>query len=86
MRAGRRNDLAIGVSLLARTSAIRDHNHGPEVYILLSPGRFQHGTSGWFEPGIGGTLYNEPSIGYAMASDAVLLLALWCLWIDGPEN
>jgi hypothetical protein len=51
-----------------------------EVYLVLSPGRFQHGESGWFEPGIGGTLYNEPNIRHAMVSDGAPLLALWHLW------
>jgi hypothetical protein len=50
------------------------------VYLVLSPGRFQHGTSGWFEPGVGGTLYNTPNIKHAMASDEAPLFALWLLW------
>ncbi len=76
-----RNDLHIGVSLLAPHVRYPDHNHAPEeVYLVLSPGRFQHGASEWFEPGVGGTLYNEPNIRHAMASDAKPLIALWCLW------
>lgn len=81
-----RRDLAIGASLLAPNVRYPDHNHGPEeVYLVLSPGRFQHGESGWFEPGIGGTLYNEPNIRHAMASDDAPLLAFWCLWMDRPN-
>lgn len=77
-----RRDLAIGASLLAPDVRYPDHNHRPEeVYILLSPGRFQHGDSEWFEPGVGGTLYNEPNIRHAMASGRVPLLAIWCLWM-----
>jgi hypothetical protein len=80
-----RNDLSIGASLLAPHVRYPDHRHAPEeVYLVLSPGRFQHGDSGWFEPGIGGTLYNQPSIRHAMASDDAPLLALWCLWIGKP--
>ena len=80
-----RRDLSIGASLLAPHVRYPDHNHGPEeVYLVLSPGRFQHGDSGWFEPGIGGTLYNQPNIKHAMASDDAPLLALWCLWIEKP--
>lgn len=76
-----RNDLSIGASLLAPHVRYPDHHHGPEeVYLVLSPGRFRHGRSDWFEPGIGGTLYNEPNITHAMASDDAPLLALWCLW------
>jgi hypothetical protein len=80
-----RDDLAIGASLMAPRVRYPDHDHGPEeVYLVLSPGRFRHGGSGWFEPGIGGTLYNQPSIRHAMASDDAPLLAFWCLWIGKP--
>ena len=80
-----RDDLAIGASLMAPHVRYPDHDHGPEeVYLVLSPGRFRHGDSGWFEPGVGGTLYNRPSIRHAMASDDAPLLALWCLWIGKP--
>jgi hypothetical protein len=80
-----RRDLSIGASLLAPRVRYPDHSHGPEeVYLVLSPGRFRHGDSGWFEPGIGGTLHNEPNINHAMASDDAPLLALWHLWIGKP--
>ncbi|MCW6512674.1 dimethylsulfonioproprionate lyase family protein [Lichenifustis flavocetrariae] len=80
-----RNDMQIGVSLMAPHVRYPDHTHAPEeVYLVLSPGRFQHGESGWFEPGIGGTLYNEPSIRHAMASDASPLFAIWLLWVERP--
>lgn len=80
-----RDDLAIGASLLAPHVRYPDHQHGPEeVYLVLSPGRFRHCRSGWFEPGIGGTLYNQPNIKHAMASDEAPLLALWCLWLGKP--
>lgn len=82
-----RDDLVIGVSLLAPHVRYPDHNHGPEeVYLALSKGRFRHGQSGWFEPGIGGTFYNEPDIKHAMASDEAPLLAIWCLWVDWPRE
>lgn len=82
-----REDLAIGVSLLAPRVRYPDHNHHPEeVYLVLSPGRFQHGESDWFEPGIGGTLYNSPNIKHAMASDDAPLFALWCLWFGGQHS
>lgn len=76
-----REDVIVGVSLLAPHVRYPDHNHGPEeVYLVLSPGRFQHGESSWFEPGIGGTFHNKPNIKHAMASDEAPLLAIWCLW------
>jgi len=75
-----RDDVAIGVSLLAPLVRYPDHQHAPEeVYLLLTPGRFQHGGSDWFEPGIGGTLHNEPNIRHAMVSQDAPLLAIWCL-------
>lgn len=81
-----RSDLMIGASLLAPAVRYPDHSHGPEeVYLVLTRGRFQHGGSGWFEPGIGGTLYNEPNIRHAMASGATPLLAFWCLWSGQPQ-
>jgi hypothetical protein len=77
-----RSDVQIGASLLAPYVRYPDHNHAPEeVYLVLSPGRFRHGETGWFEPGIGGTLYNEPNVLHAMASDEAPLLALWFLWV-----
>ena len=82
-----RDDLAIGASLLATHVRYPDHSHGPEeVYFVLSPGRFQHGDSDWFEPGMGGTLYNPPNIKHAMASGDAPLLALWCLWNGKPAS
>jgi hypothetical protein len=75
-----REDVMIGASLLAPHVRYPDHHHPPEeVYLVLSPGRFRHGDSDWFEPGVGGTLYNEPDINHAMASDDAPLFAFWCL-------
>ena len=82
-----RDDVHIGASLLAPEVRYPDHSHAPEeVYLVLSPGRFQHGASGWFEPGIGGALYNSPHIRHAMASDAAPLLAIWLLWTGLPVS
>lgn len=82
-----RGDMQVGVSLMAPHVRYPDHTHPPEeVYLVLSPGRFQHGASDWFEPGIGGTLYNPPGIRHAMASDAAPLFAVWLLWTDRPAS
>jgi hypothetical protein len=76
-----RDDVQIGVSLLAPHVRYPDHRHAAEeVYLVLSPGRFKHGASSWVEPGIGGSLHNVPNIVHAMASDDSPLLAIWCLW------
>lgn len=77
----KRHGIRIGVSLMAPHVRYPDHNHPQEeVYLVLSQGQFKHGASSWYEPGIGGTFYNEPNIGHAMMSDASPLLAIWCLW------
>jgi hypothetical protein len=75
-----RDDVTVGVSLLAPHVRYPDHHHAPEeIYLVLTPGRFQHGKSEWIEPGVGGTLHNEPFIMHAMASGHAPLLAFWCL-------
>ena len=75
-----RDDAWVGVSLLAPHVRYPDHDHSPEeVYLVLSEGKFQHGDSGWFEPGIGGSFYNTPNIKHAMASGEKPLFAIWCL-------
>lgn len=75
-----RDDVWVGVSLLAPHVRYPDHNHAPEeVYLVLSDGKFRQGEGDWFEPGIGGSFYNTPDIKHAMASDDVPLFAIWCL-------
>ena len=78
-----RDDIAIGASLLAPNVRYPDHSHAPEeVYLLLTPGRFQHGDSDWMALAPGETLHNEPGIKHAMASADGPLLAFWCLLIE----
>jgi hypothetical protein len=56
------------------------HHHPPEeIYRVLSAGDWWRDGTGWFTPGIGGTLYNAPDIRHAMRSRAHPLLALWAL-------
>ena len=78
-----RDDVWVGVSLLAPDVRYPDHDHGPEeVYLVLSPGEFRQGEGDWFAPGIGGTFYNVPNIRHAMRSGPQPLFAIWCLWAD----
>lgn len=75
-----RNDVAIGASLLAPNVRYPDHSHPPEeLYLVLTPGRFQHGEEAWCEPGPSGTFHNAPNIKHAMASADGPLLAIWTL-------
>ena len=75
-----REDVWVGVSLLAPDVRYPDHHHAPEeIYLVLSQGKFRQGEAEWFEPGIGGSFYNTPNIKHAMASGPAPLLAVWCL-------
>jgi quercetin dioxygenase-like cupin family protein len=81
--AERRSDVWIGASLVAPNIRYPDHDHPPEeTYLVLSPGQFMQGEGNWFEPGVGGTLYNPPGILHAMQSGDAPLFAFWALWVD----
>lgn len=77
----RRNDVLIGVSLMAPHVTYPNHNHPPEeIYAVLSPGEWRQADGPWWAPGIGGMLYNPPNIVHAMRSGDRCLLAVWALW------
>lgn len=76
-----RDDLWIGVSLMAPHVRYPDHHHKPEeTYLVLSEGEFRQGDAPWFRPGVGGTLFNVPDIKHAMRAGHAPLFAIWCLW------
>ncbi|WP_020209986.1 dimethylsulfonioproprionate lyase family protein [Gilvimarinus chinensis] len=76
-----RQDIRIGVSLLAPHSLYPDHQHPPEeIYAVLSPGQWRQENGPWHSPGIGGTVHNTPHIVHSMRSASAPLLAVWCLW------
>jgi hypothetical protein len=82
-----RQDLRIGVSLLAPNIQYPRHRHPPEeLYIVLSPGMWmgpnpQTGKDNPLAPRSSGDLvHNRPGVWHAMASKNTPLLALWCLW------
>lgn len=75
-----RDDVWLGVSLLAPNVRYPDHDHAPEeVYLVLSQGEFRQGDGDWFSPGIGGSFYNVPGIKHAMRSLDMPLFAFWIL-------
>ena len=77
-----RDDVRIGVSLLAPGIQYPDHRHPPEeIYLVLSPGQWRQKDGPWRAPGIGGLVYNSPDIVHAMRAAETPLLALWCLWL-----
>lgn len=83
----RRNDVRLGVSLLAPNVRYPDHSHPPdETYLVLTDGAFRHGDDDWVEPGIGGTFYNSPGIVHAMRSGDTPLLAFWLLWAGDGQG
>lgn len=77
----RRNDVWLGVSLLAPQVRYPDHTHPPEeTYLVMSAGEFAQGGGAWFEPEVGGSFYNPPGILHAMRSGPDPLFAFWLLW------
>ncbi|MBX5087999.1 dimethylsulfoniopropionate lyase [Rhizobium lentis] len=81
-----RNDLWLGVTLMAPHVRYPDHDHAPEeVYLVLSKGEFRQGEGDWFSPGIGGSFYNIPGIKHAMRSVDAPLFAFWALLAEQPH-
>ena len=78
-----RNDIRIGMSLLAPDTRYPDHRHPPEeIYTVLSPGEWKQNAEGEFRaPGIGGFVHNIPNIIHGMRATDVPLLAVWSLWM-----
>jgi mannose-6-phosphate isomerase-like protein (cupin superfamily) len=75
-----REDLWIGATLMAPNMDYPVHHHPPEeVYLVLSEGDWWRDGTGWFTPGVGGTLYNQPDIRHAMRSHDRPLFAIWAL-------
>ncbi|MFN8683402.1 dimethylsulfonioproprionate lyase family protein [Paracoccus sp. P2] len=76
-----RDDIWLGVSLMAPQIVYPVHTHPPEeMYLVMSDGDwFQHG-EGWVTPGIGGTVYNPGGIEHTMRAKSDPLLAFWLLW------
>jgi mannose-6-phosphate isomerase-like protein (cupin superfamily) len=75
-----REDVWIGASLMAPNTSYPVHHHPPEeVYLVLSEGAWWTEEAGWYEPGLGGTVYHRPNQHHAMRSGEKPLLALWAL-------
>ena len=78
-----RQDVWLGVTLLAPNVRYPDHTHTPEeVYLVLSEGKFLQDERGWFTPGVGGSFYNVPHIRHAMRSGDRPLFAFWALRVS----
>lgn len=76
----KRDDVWMGVTVMGPHVRYPDHQHPPEeVYLVATDGDFAHGDSGWFTPGVNGSLYNSPDIVHAMRSRDKPFLAFWAL-------
>jgi hypothetical protein len=78
-----RQDIRIGISLIAPETRYPDHRHLPEeIYTVLSPGEWKQDAEGEFRaPGVGGFVHNISKIIHGMRATDVPLLAVWSLWM-----
>jgi quercetin dioxygenase-like cupin family protein len=75
-----RDDVMVGVSLMAPDILYPDHSHPPEeVYVAFTGGGWWNAGMDWTEPGPGGLIYNPPGILHAMRSGPEPFLAVWLL-------
>jgi quercetin dioxygenase-like cupin family protein len=80
-----REDVWLGLSLLAPHVRYPDHRHPPEeVYVSLAGGSWWNSNMNWTTPGPGGLIYNQPNVLHAMRTADEPLLAIWCLWVGKP--
>jgi quercetin dioxygenase-like cupin family protein len=78
-----REDVWIGVTLMAPESRYVDHDHPPEeVYMAFTDGEWWNAAMPWTRPGPGGFIYNPPGIRHAMRSGATPMLSVWLLPVD----
>ncbi|MFC3183012.1 dimethylsulfonioproprionate lyase family protein [Cypionkella sinensis] len=75
-----RDDVWLGVTVMAPNVLYPDHNHPPaEVYLPMSAGEWWNADMNWTDPGLQGFIYNPPGILHAMRSGPAPFLALWVL-------
>lgn len=75
-----RDDLRVGISLVAPGGSYPDHRHPPEeLYLALTAGEWRQDRGAWFAPGPGGIVYNTSNIFHGMRASDEPQLALWCL-------
>lgn len=72
--------LTLAVAVMQPWVTYPFHQHPPEeFYLVMSPGQWYQAGAGWRSPGLGGVVYNPPSIIHAMKSESTPLLAVWGL-------
>lgn len=78
-----RDDVRVGVSLMAPGVTYPDHRHPPEeIYVVLSGGEWRQNAEPWHAPGRGGLVHNPPNIVHAMRATSTPLLAMWFLLVE----
>lgn len=76
----RRNDVWLGVTLMAPGVDYPTHSHPPaEIYLALTPGEWWNADMDWTDPGLAGCIHNPPGIAHAMRSGTTPFLAFWAL-------
>jgi hypothetical protein len=80
-----RENLIVGVSLLAPHVRYPDHNHShEEVYLVLSPGVSSTTIPVGLSRASEARSTSAPNIKHALESNGAPLLAIWCLWNGAP--
>ena len=75
-----RDDVQVGVTLMAPGTLYPDHSHPPEeVYLALTPGEWWNTRMDWTDPGRDRLIYNPPGITHAMRSGTAPFLGVWML-------
>ena len=80
-----RQDVRVGVSLVAPGVHYPRHRHPPEeIYIVLSPGEWMQSDNPFVFKQPGDLVHNPPNVWHGMqAVTSAPLLAIWCLWTGG---
>jgi quercetin dioxygenase-like cupin family protein len=77
-----RQDVRIGVSLLAPEIQYPRHHHPPEeLYVVLSPGKWMQNDEPLALKRSGDLVHNPPNVWHSMQAAEAPLLAIWCLWV-----
>ena len=78
-----RQDVRIGVSLVAPRIDYPRHHHPPEeLYIALAPGKWMQDDKELILQNSGDLIHNPPNCWHAMQASQSPLLAIWCLWLN----
>jgi quercetin dioxygenase-like cupin family protein len=79
-----RDDVRIGVSLVAPETTYPRHRHPPEeLYVVLSPGAWMQNDGPMVAKQSGDLVHNPPNVWHGMQAVKTPLLAIWCLWVGG---